>query len=121
MQMAAMNPSVRVAGRDPGRRAREGEGDPDREGQAVGQARGGDPEDRRRPDREVGEGDLPARSGLGEGPEGKKDIRSLLTELDRQDRREHQVRRFVRFELGEGLEKRADDFAAEVEKQAGQA
>ena len=29
------------------------------------------------------------------------------------------VRRFVRFELGEGLEKRKDDFAAEVAKQAG--
>jgi elongation factor Ts len=31
------------------------------------------------------------------------------------------VRRFVRFEVGEGLEKRSDDFAAEVKKQAGQA
>ena len=31
------------------------------------------------------------------------------------------VRRFVRYELGEGLEKSADDFAAEVKKQAGQA
>jgi len=31
------------------------------------------------------------------------------------------VRRFVRYEVGEGLEKRADDFAAEVKKQAGQA
>ena len=29
------------------------------------------------------------------------------------------VRRFVRFELGEGLEKKKDDFAAEVSKQAG--
>jgi elongation factor Ts len=29
------------------------------------------------------------------------------------------VRRFVRFELGEGLEKKKDDFAAEVAKQAG--
>jgi elongation factor Ts len=29
------------------------------------------------------------------------------------------IRRFVRFELGEGIEKRQDDFAAEVAKQAG--
>jgi translation elongation factor EF-Ts len=31
------------------------------------------------------------------------------------------VRRFVRYEVGEGLEKRSDDFVAEVKKQAGQA
>ncbi len=29
------------------------------------------------------------------------------------------VRRFVRFELGEGLEKKSNDFAAEVAAQAG--
>ncbi len=29
------------------------------------------------------------------------------------------VRRFVRYQLGEGLEKRVDDFAAEVAAQAG--
>jgi len=29
------------------------------------------------------------------------------------------IRRFVRFELGEGLEKKKDDFAAEVAKTAG--
>jgi elongation factor Ts len=29
------------------------------------------------------------------------------------------VRRFVRYELGEGLEKKKEDFAAEVAKQAG--
>jgi elongation factor Ts len=31
------------------------------------------------------------------------------------------VRRFSRFKLGEGIEKRADDFAAEVMAQAGSA
>src|SRR5690606_28973381 len=31
------------------------------------------------------------------------------------------IRRFVRFELGEGLEKKKDDFAAEVAKTAGMA
>jgi elongation factor Ts len=29
------------------------------------------------------------------------------------------IRRFTRFELGEGLEKKKDDFATEVAKQAG--
>jgi elongation factor Ts len=29
------------------------------------------------------------------------------------------IRRFVRFELGEGLEKKKNDFAAEVAQQAG--
>ena len=54
-------------------------------------------------------------------PEGKKDIRSLLTELVAKTGENVRVRRFVRYEVGEGLEKRADDFAAEVKKQAGQA
>jgi elongation factor Ts len=31
-----------------------------------------------------------------------------------------QVRRFVRYKLGEGIEKKQDDFAAEVMAQAGQ-
>ena len=52
-------------------------------------------------------------------PEGKKDIRSLLTDLALKTRENLKVRRFVRYEVGEGLEKRADDFAAEVQKQAG--
>jgi elongation factor Ts len=54
-------------------------------------------------------------------PEGKKDIRSLLTDLIAKTGENVRVRRFMRYEVGEGLEKRADDFAAEVKKQAGQA
>ena len=54
-------------------------------------------------------------------PEGKKDVRSLLTDLIAKTGENVRVRRFVRYEVGEGLEKRADDFAAEVKKQAGQA
>ena len=53
-------------------------------------------------------------------PEGKKDIRSLLTDLVAKTGENVRVRRFVRYEVGEGLEKRSDDFAAEVKKQAGQ-
>ena len=51
----------------------------------------------------------------------KKDVRSLLTDLVAKTGENVRVRRFVRYEVGEGLEKRADDFAAEVKKQAGQA
>jgi len=52
-------------------------------------------------------------------PEGKKDIRSLLTDLIAKTGENIKVRRFVRFEVGEGLEKRADAFDEEVKKQAG--
>ena len=54
-------------------------------------------------------------------PEGKKDIRALLTDLVAKTGENVKVRRFTRFEVGEGLEKRADDFVAEVKKQSGQA
>ena len=51
-------------------------------------------------------------------PEGKKDVRTLLTDLIAKTGENIKVRRFVRYEVGEGLEKRADDFVAEVKKQA---
>ena len=72
MQVAGHEPAVRLAGRDPGGGAREGEGDPPRAGQAVGQARGGDPQDRRGAARQVGQGGLPARPDLGQGPGGQE-------------------------------------------------
>ena len=52
-------------------------------------------------------------------PDGKKDIRSLVNEVIAKLGENIKVRRFVRYELGEGLEKKKDDFAAEVAKQAG--
>ena len=52
-------------------------------------------------------------------PEGKKTISALLNELVAKIGENIRIRRFVRWELGEGLEKRQDDFAAEVAKQAG--
>jgi elongation factor Ts len=52
-------------------------------------------------------------------PDGKKTIGQLLTELVSKLGENIKVRRFVRWELGEGLEKKKDDFAAEVAKQAG--
>ena len=49
----------------------------------------------------------------------KKDISTLLNELVAKIGENCKIRRFVRFELGEGLEKKKDDFAAEVRQQAG--
>ncbi len=54
-------------------------------------------------------------------PDGKKDMRSLLTDVVAKTGENCKVRRFVRFEVGEGIEKRQDDFVEEVKKQAGQA
>ncbi|HUH03001.1 MAG TPA: translation elongation factor Ts [Kofleriaceae bacterium] len=49
----------------------------------------------------------------------KKSITTLQQELVAKLGENIKVRRFTRFELGEGLEKKEDDFAAEVAKQAG--
>ena len=54
-------------------------------------------------------------------PEGKKDIKALLTDLVGKIGENIKVRRFVRYEVGEGLAKRADDFVEEVKRQSGQA
>src|SRR5262245_40175041 len=48
-----------------------------------------------------------------------KTIDQLQQELIAKIGENSKIRRFVRFELGEGLEKKKDDFAAEVAKQAG--
>jgi elongation factor Ts len=49
----------------------------------------------------------------------KKTISALAQELVAKLGENIKIRRFARFELGEGLEKKQDDFAAEVAKQAG--
>ena len=51
--------------------------------------------------------------------DGDKTIEQVQQELIAKIGENIKVRRFVRFELGEGLEKKKDDFAAEVAKQAG--
>jgi elongation factor Ts len=53
-------------------------------------------------------------------PEGKKDIKGLLTDLVGKIGENIKIRRFVRYEVGEGLAKRTDDFVEEVKRQAGQ-
>jgi elongation factor Ts len=51
--------------------------------------------------------------------DGDKTIDQVQQELIAKIGENIKVRRFVRFELGEGLEKKKEDFAAEVAKQAG--
>ena len=53
-------------------------------------------------------------------PDGKKDIKGLLTDLIGKIGENIKVRRFIRYEVGEGLAKRSDDFVEEVKRQAGQ-
>ncbi len=48
-----------------------------------------------------------------------KTIRDIVTEQVARIGENISVRRFVRYEMGEGLQKRQDDFAAEVMQQAG--
>jgi len=48
-----------------------------------------------------------------------KTVSQLLAEVTAKIGEKIAIRRFARFEVGEGIEKRQDDFAAEVAKQAG--
>ena len=49
----------------------------------------------------------------------KKSVQEMINEPVAKIGENIQVRRFARFELGEGLEKKKEDFAAEVAKAAG--
>lgn len=51
----------------------------------------------------------------------KKTLEAIQTDLVAKIGEKIRVRRFIRFELGEGMEKKNEDFAAEVAKTAGQA
>ena len=55
---------------------------------------------------------LSGRAGLGRGR--REDHPAARGRTDRENRREDRVRRFVRYELGEGIEKQKTDLAAEV-------
>ncbi len=52
--------------------------------------------------------------------DGDKKIQDVLNDLIAKIGENIKIRRFVRFEVGEGLEKKEEDFAAEVAKQMGQ-
>jgi elongation factor Ts len=51
----------------------------------------------------------------------KKKVGEMITERAAKIGEKVAVRRFVRFEVGEGIEKKKDDLAAEVAKTLGQA
>ena len=52
--------------------------------------------------------------------EDKEDVAQYIAKVSKDNGCTFKVNRFVRFETGEGLEKRNEDFAAEVAKQMGQ-
>ena len=51
--------------------------------------------------------------------DGKQTVAQYLAQVAKENGAKLSVKRFVRFETGEGLEKKVDDFAAEVAAQAG--
>ena len=51
--------------------------------------------------------------------DGKQTVAQYLAQVAKENGAELSVKKFVRFETGEGLEKKVDDFAAEVAAQAG--
>jgi len=63
---------------------------------------------------------LPDGPDLDQGSRRQEGYQGLLTDLIGKIGENIKVRRFVRYEVGEGLAKRADDFVEEVKRQAGQ-
>jgi translation elongation factor EF-Ts len=63
---------------------------------------------------------IPGRGNLEQAfvKDPDKTVSELLAELTVKIGEKLSIRRFARYEVGEGLEKRSDDFAAEVAKQA---
>jgi elongation factor Ts len=51
--------------------------------------------------------------------DGKQPVKQYLAEVSKANGTDIKVKKFVRFETGEGIEKKVDDFAAEVAAQAG--
>ena len=51
--------------------------------------------------------------------DGKQTVAQYLAQVSKENGAKLSVKKFVRFETGEGLEKKVDDFAAEVAAQAG--
>ncbi len=51
--------------------------------------------------------------------DGKQTVKQYLEQVSKENGSEVKIKRFVRFETGEGIEKKVDDFAAEVAAQAG--
>ncbi len=51
--------------------------------------------------------------------DGKQTVKQYLEQVSKENGSEVKIKRFVRFETGEGIEKKVDDFAAEVAAQVG--
>jgi elongation factor Ts len=51
--------------------------------------------------------------------DGKQPVKQYLAEVSKANGTDIKIKKFVRFETGEGIEKKVDDFAAEVAAQAG--
>ena len=51
--------------------------------------------------------------------DGKQTVKQYLEQVSKENGSDVKIKRFVRFETGEGIEKKVDDFAAEVAAQAG--
>ncbi len=51
--------------------------------------------------------------------DGKQTVKQYLAAVSKENGTDIEIRKFVRFETGEGIEKKVDDFAAEVAAQAG--
>lgn len=49
--------------------------------------------------------------------DGKQTVAQYLAQVAKENSADLQIKRFVRFETGEGLEKKQEDFAAEVAAQ----
>ena len=60
---------------------------------------------------------MPVRSGICSGQ--RSDCWKYVEKVAKENNAEVTVKKFVRFETGEGIEKKVDDFAAEVAAQAG--
>ena len=52
--------------------------------------------------------------------DGKQTVDAYLKQVSKEVGSDIVIKRFVRFETGEGIEKKEEDFAAEVAKQMGQ-
>lgn len=52
--------------------------------------------------------------------DGKQTVSQYVAQVSKENGTDLKIKRFVRFETGEGLEKKNEDFAAEVAAQMGQ-
>ena len=59
------------------------------------------------------------RSVYVKAEDGKQTVAQYVAQVAKENNANLSIKKFVRFETGEGIEKKVDDFAAEVAAQAG--